>query len=81
MNPHAPPWRHHCLYVAKLNTGSEYPQYALSEVQIAAATIISYKSPSDLNFARYSGEYGSYMPLIFPFEVYKPLLPVCTSFL
>ena len=35
-----------------------------SEVQTAAAiyTIISYKPLSDLNFARYTEQYGSYMP-------------------
>ena len=33
-----------------------------SEVQTAAVTIISYKPLSDLNFARYTGQYGSYMP-------------------
>ena len=33
-----------------------------SEVQRAAVTIISYKPLSDLNFARYTGQYGSCMP-------------------
>ena len=33
-----------------------------SEIQTAAVTIISYKPLSDLNFARYTGHYGSYMP-------------------
>ena len=33
-----------------------------SESQTAAVTIISYKPLSDLNFARYTGHYGSYMP-------------------
>ena len=33
-----------------------------SEIQTAAVTIISYKPLSDLNFARYTGQYGSYMP-------------------
>ena len=30
-----------------------------SEIQTAAVTIISYKPLSDLNFARYTGQYGS----------------------
>ena len=33
-----------------------------SESQTAAVTIISCKPLSDLNFARYTGHYGSYMP-------------------
>ena len=33
-----------------------------SAVQTAVVTIISYKSLSDLNFARYTEQYGSYMP-------------------
>ena len=33
-----------------------------SEIQTAAVTIISYKPLSDLNFARYTGQYGSCMP-------------------
>ena len=32
-----------------------------SEVQTAAVTIISYKPLSNFNFARYTGQYGSYM--------------------
>ena len=35
----------------------------LSEIQTAAVTIISYKPLSDLNFARYTRQYGSCMPL------------------
>ena len=31
-------------------------------VQTAVVTIISYKPLSGLNFARYAGQYGSYMP-------------------
>ena len=33
-----------------------------SAVQTAVVTIISYKPLSGLNFARYTGQYGSYMP-------------------
>ena len=44
-----------------------------SESQTAAFTIISYKPLSDLNFARYTIMYGSYMPSS-PLGVYKPLL-------
>ena len=33
-----------------------------SEIQTAAVTIINYKPLSDLNFARYTGQYGSCMP-------------------
>ena len=42
-------------------------------VQTAVVTIISYKPLSDLNFARYTGQYGSYMPSS-PSGVYKPLV-------
>ena len=45
-----------------------------SAVQIAVVTIISYKPLSGLNFARYTGQYGSYMPSS-PLGVYKPLAP------
>ena len=41
-------------------------------VQTAVVTIISYKPLSGLNFARYTGQYGSYMPSS-PLGVYKPL--------
>ena len=34
-----------------------------SAVQTAVVTIISYKPLSGLNFARYTGQYGSYMLL------------------
>ena len=44
-------------------------------VQTAVVTIISYKPLSGLNFARYTGQYGSYMPSS-PLGVYKPLLVV-----
>ena len=44
-----------------------------SAVQTAVVTIISYKPLSGLNFARYTGHYGSYMPSS-PLGVYKPLL-------
>ena len=44
-----------------------------SAVQTAVVTIISYKPLSGLNFARYTGQYGSYMPSS-PLGVYKPLL-------
>jgi hypothetical protein len=37
--------------------------YMYSAVQTAAVTVISYKPLSDLNFARYTGYYGSYLPL------------------
>ena len=43
-----------------------------SAVQTAIVTIISYKTLSGLNFARYTGHYGSYMPSS-PLGVYKPL--------
>ena len=43
-----------------------------SAVQTAFVTIISYKPLSGLNFARYTGQYGSYMPSS-PLGVYKPL--------
>ena len=43
------------------------------ESQTAAVTIISYKPLSDLNFAMYTGHYGSYMPSPH-FGVYKPLI-------
>ena len=33
-----------------------------SAVQTAVVTIISYKPLSGLSFARYTGQYGSYMP-------------------
>ena len=39
-----------------------------SAFQTAAVTVIGYKSLSDLNFARYTEQYGSYMPS-FPFGV------------
>ena len=44
-----------------------------SAVQTAVVTIISYKPLSGLNFARYTGQYGSYIPSS-PLGVYKPLL-------
>ena len=44
-----------------------------SAVQTAAVTIISYKPLSGLNCARYTGQYGSYMPSS-PLGVYKPLV-------
>ena len=44
-----------------------------SAVQTAVATIISYKPLSGLNFARCTGQYGSYMPSS-PLGVYKPLI-------
>ena len=44
-----------------------------SAVQTAVVTIISYKPLSGLNFARYTGQYGSYMPSS-PLGVYKPLV-------
>ena len=44
-----------------------------SAVQTAVVTIISYKPLSGLNFARYTGQYGSYMPSS-PLGVYKPLI-------
>ena len=43
-----------------------------SAVQTAVVTIISYKPLSGLNFARHTGQYGSYMPSS-PLGVYKPL--------
>ena len=43
-----------------------------SAVQTAVVSIISYKPLSGLNFARYAGQYGSYMPSS-PLGVYKPL--------
>ena len=46
-----------------------------SAVQTAVITIISYKPLSGLNFARYTGQYGSYMPSS-PLGVYKPLVVV-----
>ena len=42
-------------------------------VLTAAVTIFSYKPLSDLNFARYTQHYGSYMPSS-PLGVYKPLV-------
>ena len=47
-----------------------------SAVQTAVVTIISYKPLSGLNFARYTGQCGSYMPSS-PLGVYKPLVRVC----
>ena len=44
-----------------------------SVVQTVVVTIISYKSLSGLNIARYTGQYGSYMPSS-PLGVYKPLI-------
>ena len=44
-----------------------------SAVQIADVTIISYKPQSDLNFARYTQHYGSYMPSS-PLEFISPLI-------
>ena len=49
-----------------------------SAVQTADVTIISYKPMSDLNFARYTQQYGSYMPSS-PSEFISPcynLVPV-----
>ena len=43
-----------------------------SAVQSGVVTIISYKPLSGLNFARYTGQYGNYMPSS-PLGVYKPL--------
>ena len=51
-----------------------------SAVQTAVVTIISYKPLSGLNFARYTGQYGSYMPSS-PLGVYKPLVLVHYKFL
>ena len=48
-----------------------------SAVQTVVVTIISYKPLSGLNFARYTGQYGSYMPSS-PLGVYKPLVILCT---
>ena len=46
-----------------------------SSAQTAVVTIISYKPLSGLNFARYTGQYGSYMPSSpFGHGVYKPLV-------
>ena len=42
-----------------------------SAVQTADVTIISYKPLSDLNFARYTQHYGSYMPSS-PLEFISP---------
>ena len=42
-----------------------------SAVQTADVTIISYKSLSDLNFARYTQQHGSYMPSS-PLEFISP---------
>ena len=47
-----------------------------SAVQTAVVTIISYKPQSGLNFARYTGQYDSYMPSS-PLGVYKLLLLLC----
>ena len=44
-----------------------------SAVQTAVVTVISYKPLSGLNFARYTEQYGSYMPSS-PSGVYKPLV-------
>ena len=44
-----------------------------SAVQTAVVTIISYKPLSGLNFARYTEQYGSYMPSS-PLGVYKPMV-------
>ena len=44
-----------------------------SAIQTAVVTIVSYKPLSGLNFARYTEQYGSYMPTS-PLGVYKPLL-------
>ena len=44
-------------------------------VQTAVVTIISYKPLSGLNVARYTEQYGSYMPSS-PLGVYKPLVAV-----
>ena len=44
-----------------------------SAVQTAVVIIISYKLLSGLNFARYTEQYGSYVPSS-PLGVYKPLL-------
>ena len=50
----------------------------LSESQTAAVTIISYKPPSDLNFARYTGHVVWHVQLhaLSPFGVYKPLIMI-----
>ena len=50
-----------------------------SAVQTAVVTIISYKPLSGLNFARYTGQYGSYVPSS-PLGVYKPLLELTFYF-
>ena len=44
-----------------------------SAIQTAVVTIISYKPLSGLNFARHTGQYGSYMPSSH-LGVYKPLV-------
>ena len=49
------------------------PVCIYSAVQTAVVTMISYKPLSGLNFARYTGQYGSYMPSS-PLGVYKPLV-------
>ena len=49
--------------------------HSTNAIQTAAVTIISYKPLSDLNFARYTIMYGSYMPSP-PFGVYMPLVIV-----
>ena len=48
-----------------------------SAVQTAVVTIIRYKPLSGLNFARYTEQYGSYMPSS-PLGVYKPLVKYYT---
>ena len=50
----------------------------LSAVQTADATIISYKPLSDLNFARYTQHYGSYMSPS-PLESINPWLYIVYS--
>ena len=47
-----------------------------SAVQTAVVTIISYNPLSSLNLARYTDQYGSYMPSS-PLGVYKPLTHIC----
>ena len=51
-----------------------------SAVHTAVVTIISYKPLSGLNFARYTEQYGSYMPSS-PLGVYKPLKKYMYSYI
>ena len=49
-----------------------------SAVQTAVITTISSKPLSGLNFARYTGQNGSYIPSS-PLGVYKPLVKISMS--